>query len=63
MKNKLNFNFLDCSSAIQIKMYEDADFYKGDLKKHTDVSTLEDCVKLCVADVDCEYFSYVTDKK
>ena len=46
-----------------MKMYEDADFYKGDLKGHTDVLTLEDCVKLCVADADCEYFSYVTAKK
>ena len=63
MKNKLNFNFLDCSGATQMKMYEDADFYKGDLKKITDVSTLEDCVKLCVADADCEYFTYVPNKK
>ena len=46
-----------------MKVYENADFYRGDLAGHTDVLTLADCVKLCVADADCEYFTYVPDKK
>ena len=46
-----------------MKMYDDADFYRGDLAGHSDVLTLADCVKMCVADASCEYFSYVTHKK
>ena len=46
-----------------MKVYENADFYRGDLAGHTDVLTLADCVKMCVADADCEYFTYVPNKK
>ena len=46
-----------------MKLYDEADFTQGDVAEHTDVSSVEDCVNLCVANSDCQYFTYATNKK
>ena len=55
---KLTFPFQDCSAHNAMKIYNDADFYAGDIGKHGDVSTTADCVDLCVSDAKCFFFTY-----
>ena len=46
-----------------MKLYDEADFNQGDVAGHADVSSVEECVTLCVANAECQYFTYVSDKK
>ena len=41
-----------------MKIFNEADFFAGDIGKHEDVQKYEDCADLCVANAECSYFTF-----